>query len=636
MSRRTEEVEDKQNFPLHLAGAKSQPVTWHTGSTTPSRNESDSERVLSKKLAADAISQSQDVLRKSPSVETDQEVAKPAMSNSYGHIAATGSSRVLMGNEYHGSVYTGNVYNNQSHRYTLRQRRSDETLRETARDKILLKAAAEGQTRRVEYLIGLGADRDFADENGLTALHLAAYNGLEDTVEALLAHGVDVNALSDLYGTPICLATAKGREKVFRILLKARSNIRADAGGFGSLLHAACCGGNVEIVQDLLRLEFSIGLVCTVKLDFLEKMRSSQESPDVTVDSGEFKCASYHPLHVAIRCGRTELVSYLINNGAKVDNTYETWRVETDPESMLEAEKHKSREVGSTALMLAALLGRGEIVGLLLKQRANPNAKGNRGWSALHYAAYEGNLQCLRTLVQENAIINTVDHKGFTPIAVSAHRVHSDCVEYLAVHGADLEIAATKTNTTPLMLAAQDGGTACLRILLERGASMERRNNDGCTALAFAAQEGHANCVESLANQGADVETQDVKGWTPLHFAAWDGQLECLKILTRFGASVSVQDKLGSTAMSIASGYGHVECVKYLHSQGANLESRDYDGDTPLLKVTYFGSVAGVKALIDVGANIRAKDGDGKTALKLAKQRGRKEVVKVLEEALKR
>lgn len=92
--------------------------------------------------------------------------------------------------------HNGNVYNNNSNYYTIRQRRSDDTLKESGLNQALLKAAAEGQTRRMEALISRGANQDHVDAAGLTALHHACFGGLEDTVAALLALDVDINAYS--------------------------------------------------------------------------------------------------------------------------------------------------------------------------------------------------------------------------------------------------------------------------------------------------------------------------------------------------------------------------------------------------------------------------------------------------------
>ena len=64
--------------------------------------------------------------------------------------------------------HNGNVYNTSTTHYTIRQGRSDETLNDQALYKAFAKAAAEGQTRRVDVLAHRGADADYDDGTGTT------------------------------------------------------------------------------------------------------------------------------------------------------------------------------------------------------------------------------------------------------------------------------------------------------------------------------------------------------------------------------------------------------------------------------------------------------------------------------------
>lgn len=122
----------------------------------------------------------------------------------YGDTTASGQAR----------LHLGDVRNNYSYTYNLRTRRSDDTLREDDRNKVLLTAAAECQAPRVRHLVHLGADLDHSDELGLTALHHACLSGCDDTAQILLDAGADVNATSLSCGTPLHLATLKTRKSL--------------------------------------------------------------------------------------------------------------------------------------------------------------------------------------------------------------------------------------------------------------------------------------------------------------------------------------------------------------------------------------------------------------------------------------
>ena len=139
-----------------------------------------------------------------------------------------------------------------THYYPIRQRRSDDKLREGERNLALLKAAAEGQTVRIRKLLSDGVDIDFREKaDGPTVLHNAVLSGFEDVVDELIAAGADVNAVCSDYGTPICLAALKARRNIFEVLLSHRAS-STPGKNFGSLAHAACCGGDRMIVETLL------------------------------------------------------------------------------------------------------------------------------------------------------------------------------------------------------------------------------------------------------------------------------------------------------------------------------------------------------------------------------------------------
>jgi ankyrin repeat protein len=56
---------------------------------------------------------------------------------------------------------------------------------------------------------------------------------------------------------------------------------------------------------------------------------------------------------------------------------------------------------------------------------------------------------------------------------------------------------------TPLHVASYDGALEVVRLLLEYGADVEVKNNDGQTALQYAAERGHDEVLELLREHEA-------------------------------------------------------------------------------------------------------------------------------------
>jgi len=58
-----------------------------------------------------------------------------------------------------------------------------------------------------------------------------------------------------------------------------------------------------------------------------------------------------------------------------------------------------------------------------------------------------------------------------------------------------------------LMIAAQEGETRIIKVLISRGAKVNTVDRMGRSALYFAVSYGHIEAVKILLNNGADVES---------------------------------------------------------------------------------------------------------------------------------
>jgi ankyrin repeat protein len=106
-----------------------------------------------------------------------------------------------------------------------------------AMDKELLDAAKEGKTQEVQRLIEAGADLSTKDGSGLTALHLASWNGHRATAAVLLEAGAPVHAKSNYGSTPLHAASDKGHHDTAQLLLNKGATVDATNNGGLTPLH---------------------------------------------------------------------------------------------------------------------------------------------------------------------------------------------------------------------------------------------------------------------------------------------------------------------------------------------------------------------------------------------------------------
>ena len=69
--------------------------------------------------------------------------------------------------------------------------------------------------------------------------------------------------------------------------------------------------------------------------------------------------------------------------------------------------------------------------------------------------------------------------------------------------GANINAQEKLYGTTALMIASLYGYTEIVKLLLEAGADVNTKNNDGYTALALASKNGYTKIVELLKEAGA-------------------------------------------------------------------------------------------------------------------------------------
>ena len=123
----------------------------------------------------------------------------------------------------------------------------------------LQSAAYHGQVQAVLTLINeFGCDANVRDSSGYTLLHIVCErcenSDLNLTKTLIQDCSADVNAQDDHNDTPLHLAAQAGKEDIAIALINEFSCSTSVKGWFGrTLLHGACQGGCLNLVQILIR-----------------------------------------------------------------------------------------------------------------------------------------------------------------------------------------------------------------------------------------------------------------------------------------------------------------------------------------------------------------------------------------------
>ncbi|TMQ09623.1 MAG: ankyrin repeat domain-containing protein [Deltaproteobacteria bacterium] len=144
-----------------------------------------------------------------------------------------------------------------------------------------------------------------------------------------------------------------------------------------------------------------------------------------------------------------------------------------------------------------------------------------------------------RLLTGDATLLTRVHKSGWTLLHFAAFAGNTEAVRVLLDRGAGLEKRAeNKFENTPLLVALLTGDRATVQLLLDRGANLAARYEGGTTALHLAAELGRADLVKLLLDHGAAVNARTDDGGTPLAIAVKHSRAAAAELLRSRGAEM--------------------------------------------------------------------------------------------------
>src|SRR6266480_3898114 len=423
----------------------------------------------------------------------------------------------------------------------------------------LLEAAKARNTAEVQKLLGEGADANAKDNAGWTALIWAAYFGRTDTVRALLEKGADINAMDDSGKTVLMSAAVRGHADTVRALLEKGADVNAKSKVGRTALMSAADLGHLDTVRALL------------------EQGADVDAKDKKGDTALRLAEKYKYSSIVALLRRAPPMPPKTGIKNRTASVPTTSPAATGPPAASELQPASSASAGSQdlnkKLLDAAEAGDTAEVRSLLREGANPNAKGGYGSTALMGAAVRGHTETVRALLEKGAEVNAKGNTGRTALMEAALEGYTETVRTLLEKGAEVN-AKDNAGWTPLFWAAFSRRTDTVRALLEKGADVNAKNKYDDTALIHAAYAGDTDTVAVLLEKGADVNAKDDMGRTALIEAARQGRTETVRALLQVGADVATRDKEGETALSKAEKHNYSDVIALLKNPAGILQSK--------------------------------------------------------------
>ncbi|XP_053571098.1 transient receptor potential cation channel subfamily A member 1 [Bombina bombina] len=354
-----------------------------------------------------------------------------------------------------------------------------------------------------------------------------------------------------------------------------------------------------EDPQKIFKL-ISEGSICRVRSFILKNPCSVTATDDLGAT----------PLHHAVKKGHLELMLMIIND------------TNTEVLNVLDCR-------GNSPLHWAVQKNQANCVKILLSRGANPNILNHYRLSPLHMAVQLHFNNIVEELINHSATnIDLQGDLGNSPVMQACYKDNPEALKLLLNHGAKM-CKRNKLGCFPIHMTAFSGSLRCMDIVLkkgeENGYSIEEHinftDNEKSSALHVAVQNGGLDIVKACISYGAKVDLKQTDNATALHFASTQGATEIVKFMvssyTGDKKIVDLPDGNNETPLHKSALFDHDDLAEYLISEGANIDSVDNESRTPLLLATSCSAWKIVNLLIEKGANVTLTDNHGRNFLHL-------------------
>ncbi|XP_046555211.1 serine/threonine-protein phosphatase 6 regulatory ankyrin repeat subunit A-like isoform X2 [Haliotis rubra] len=467
-------------------------------------------------------------------------------------------------------------------------------------------AAASGAKDVFDLLVSSGADVSLKDDYNNSVFQLACVGGNLSIVECLLPKS-EVNSSDYLGRTALMKAAESGHIRVFDFLVSQKNHLIQTDDFNNTVLHFACAGGNVDILQHLL----------------------------TTADLNARGTNGWSPVMVAARFGKSDVFNLLVSK--EVDLTLKDDHgnnmlhlacrggdMSITEHLLPEFDINSRGQDGRTAVMYAAVNRVKSVFDLLVSGGADTSLKDDHNNSVFHLACLGGNRSIVEQLLP-NVDINTLEDSGRTAIMKAAFSRNKNVFDFLVSKNADVKVIDDYRDSV-LHSACKGGESTIVQCVLQM-LDVNTRGKKGMTPAMIASSLGNRHLFNVLVSQQADLTLTDDHGNNMLHLACQGRNRSIIRhLLPLFHINARGQD--GRTAVMYAALNG-VKSVFDLVFQGADMSLKD-DYYAPIFHLACRGGNTSIVEYLLQRSDINHRGFNNRTAIMEAALAGKTNVFNLL------
>ncbi len=410
-------------------------------------------------------------------------------------------------------------------------------------------AAGREQKEIVDLLLQAGADIDLPEKNGYSPLAALVLNEQDDMVAFLLERGANPFWEKNDKLCPLAVLSLRRKNDLFRLALQQGWDVSTPLKKGDNILKHVAQNADASFVEAVLDVGANIDLQdgegftalnSAISVAYWENvllLLKRGANPNIPTQAGFF------PLHAAVLVGRADIVEELLKAGANPN--------------LVQGDKY------STVLFMAVTYRNADMVRLLLQHGADANAVSWGVKHALTQAVLQDDVAIVRSLLESGANPNELNCLG-----TGVFKANGEIIDMLLATDWDVSLnvgkavppffsIVTRSELWPVLgkrpirwRACSEGGTTLLhwaaihnhvplmRMIVHQGLfPADVADNFGEPPLQRAVKAKNLEAVQTLVELGADVNHKRQDGITALWLACRIDAVDLARVLLEAGAN---------------------------------------------------------------------------------------------------